>query len=167
MSNTQTVNHLFDVAIAAENAAEAMYYILAESFAAYPSVAQFWREMAHGEVIHARALERIRSRLDGAALSAPASSEILTRATEAGRFDMAAAARAVVDLEAAYQLAHEVENSEINAVFEFLVGVFPENHAVGDFLREQLQIHIRKLVTAFPEPYHQAEMRRGVRPVRP
>ncbi|MBN1920743.1 MAG: hypothetical protein JW892_05825 [Anaerolineae bacterium] len=165
MSDVNTVNHLFALAITAENAAEAMYLVLAQRFSPYVEVAQFWREMAHAETLHARVLERMRIRLDSTVLSSPADATVWRQAQEALRHDIVVAAGAVADLEDAYQLAHEIENSEINTVFEFLVTTFPENPTTGEFLREQLQVHARKLALAFPAPYDAAPARRAALPV--
>ena len=63
MADTDTVTHLFTLATAAENAAEAMYLILAQRFAPYSEVARFWHEMAHEETVHARTLERLKSQI--------------------------------------------------------------------------------------------------------
>jgi hypothetical protein len=93
--------------------------------------------MAHAETLHARVLERMRTRLDSAVLNSPVDAKVLRQAQEALRHEVVAAAGAVTDLEDAYQLAHEIENSEINTVVEFLVTSFPENPAPGEFLREQ------------------------------
>jgi rubrerythrin len=165
MTDANTVNHLFSLAITAENAAEAMYLVLAQRFSSYVEVAQFWREMAHAETLHARVLERMRTRLDSTVLNSAVDEKVLRQAQEALRHEVVAAACAVTDLEDAYQLAHEIENSEINTVFEFLVITFPENPATGEFLREQLQIHARKLTTAFPVPYGDITARRAALPV--
>ncbi len=165
MPDTNTVDHLFTLAITAENAAEAMYLVLAQRFSPYAEVAQFWREMAHAETVHGRVLERMRTRLEPAVLGAPATTVILRQAQEAAREDVIAAAEAVVDLEEAFQLAHEIEHSEINTVFEFLVATFPENPATGEFLREQLQIHAQRLMQAFPAPYGTPSARKAAFPV--
>lgn len=165
MTGADTVNQLFTLAITAENAAEAMYLVLAQRFAPFDEVAQFWREMAHAETVHARVLERMRGRLDPVVLNSSGDPVVLRQAQEVARHEVVAAARAVADLEDAYQLAHETENSEINTVFEFLVITFPENPATGEFLREQLQIHAQRLVKAFPEIYNSSAARRAALPV--
>lgn len=162
--STRTIDHLFDLAIAAENIAQAMYYVLADRFASYASVVAFWRDMARDEAIHARVLDKIRTRLHPDVLTQAVDPEIWQTAQGLLRAEIITTAQTATTLEAAYQLAHEIEHSEVNTIFEFLVTHFPENPAVREFLREQLQVHAQKLVTAFPEPYHQAEMRKAIYP---
>jgi hypothetical protein len=55
-----------------------------------------------------------------------------------------------VNLENAYQLVHELENSETNAVFDFLISNFAEDRTTQDFLRSQLKDRIGKLAFNFP-----------------
>ncbi len=59
MSNNATIAELFDLAIAAEQACEALYHGLADRFAHHPAVADFWTAYADEEAGHARWLERL------------------------------------------------------------------------------------------------------------
>jgi len=165
MADTDTVTHLFILATAAENAAEAMYLILAQRFAPYPEVTRFWHEMAHEEAVHARTLERLRERLAPEVLDSPAEPLMLQKAEGNARKDIVERARRVSDLEEAYQLAHAVENSEVNAIFELLLTTFAEDPASGQFLRAQLHEHVQRLTTAFPNAFSEVIMRRTALPV--
>jgi len=165
MADTDTVTHLFTLATAAENAAEAMYLILAQRFAPYPEVARFWHEMAHEETVHARTLERLRELQASEVLDSPADPCMLQKAERNAHEDIIERARRVSDLEEAYQLAHAVENSEVNAVSELLLTTFPEDPASGQFLRAQLHEHVQRLMTSFPSAYSEVITRRAALPV--
>lgn len=165
MADTDTVTHLFTLATAAENAAEAMYLILAQRFAPYSEVARFWHEMAHEETVHARTLERLRERQASEVLDSPADPCMLQKAERNAHEDIIERARRVSDLEEAYQLAHAVENSEVNAVFELLLTTFPEDPASSKFLRAQLHEHVQRLMTSFPSAYSEVSTRRAALPV--
>jgi len=68
----------------------------------------------------------------------------------------------IADLDQAYELANELEHGETNILFEFLMEHFA-GRETNEFLRQQLQQHVTRLITAFPEPYSTPDMRRGVR----
>lgn len=153
------------MAIAAEEAAEQMYCILAERFEPYAPVAQFWATMAEEEATHARILRRIMEGLAPETLAEPVPFDIQAGVLAVANNNFVEEARAIGDLEAAYQLAHEAEHSEINTMFEFLVSTFPKDPRVGDFTRKQLQTHVNKLLTLFPKPYNRAAFREAVLPV--
>jgi hypothetical protein len=57
------------------------------------------------------------------------------------------------NLEEAFQTAMEIENSETNAIFEFLITGFALTNRSGEFLHEQLHSHVDKLNTDFLSQY--------------
>ena len=48
-------------------------------------------------------------------------------------------------LEQAYELAHELEHSEVNTVFEFILSEYMEQDAQRDFVTAQLKQHAARL----------------------
>jgi rubrerythrin len=62
MANTETTAELFKMAIAAEEAAEELYFGFGERFAHHQDVVAFWRKYAEEEVGHARWLEGVRDK---------------------------------------------------------------------------------------------------------
>ena len=67
------------------------------------------------------------------------------------------------DLEDAYQLVNELENSETNAICEFLITNFSSNEETQSFLRSQLKDHIAKLTIGFPAEFQSAARRRATK----
>ncbi len=61
----------------------------------------------------------------------------------------------VHNLEDAYRLATEIESSETNAIFSFIIANFSTDELVKsqNFLRVQLEKHATKLEREFPLPY--------------
>jgi hypothetical protein len=129
-----TVADLFALAIAAETSAAEFYRGLAAKFSEYGDVAEFWQRYVTDEISHARRLARLQGNLSVEQLAARADDEVQT-------------------LEDAYELVNDLENSETNAVFEFLISSFPTDPDVLSFLRTQLTDHVDRLVTAFPERF--------------
>ncbi len=161
VSKDATVAELFELAIGAEKAAEEMYSGLAAKFSHYPEVADFWKQYAAEEAEHAAWLERLRERLD-LELSESADSYALRNARAALKFSVEDALEKVQDLEDAYQVANELENSETNAVFEFLITHFSHDEETQSFLKAQLSDHVAKLMTGFPMQFQDAKMRLSV-----
>jgi rubrerythrin len=163
--SSATISELIGLAIAAERAAEELYRGLEAKFAHHEAVADFWHEYAEEEAMHAAWLERLRDSLPPERLSAPADPGVLEEATRALQVPVKRRLQGVHNLEDAYQLVHELENSETNAVFDFLITNFAEDEKAQAFLRSQLQDHIGKLAIDFPLQLRQASVRRGIRPL--
>ena len=159
MPNEATVAELFEMAVTAEKAAEALYRWLEAKFAHYQEVADFWGKYAAEEAGHARRLEHLRDRLSPGQLSAPADPRILKDARKILQFSVENTLRAIRNLEDACQLVHELESSETNAVFEFLITHFSSDEETQSFLRSQLKDHIARLTVGFPTQF-QSAMRR-------
>jgi rubrerythrin len=163
MSDKADVSKLFELAIAAERTNEELFFGLAAKFAHYQPVADFWVEYAQDEAIHAQSLEQIRDALSPEQLSAPADPYQLENAYKALRLQVKDALTGIDDLEEAYQLAHEMEHAETNAVFEFLISNFSADQQTQSFLRSQLGEHIAKLIDGFPAPFKRTARRREIR----
>ncbi len=158
-----TVAQLFDMAIAAEHTAEHVYRSLKEKFRNHPDVAQFWDDYADEEVGHANWLNNIRKGLAPEQLDAPVEAQIIEKMNVVLRFSAENALREVEDLEDAYQLASDLENSETNAIFEFLVDHFASDERTQAFLRAMLREHVAKLLIDFPSQFRTATVRRGIK----
>lgn len=150
MPNEATVDELFDLAIAAEKAAEELYRRLGARFAHHPDVADFWQKYAAEENGHAAWLQRIRDNLSAEQLAASADPRVLTAAHKALETSIETRLMGIGNLEDAYQLANELENSETNAVFEFLINDYAVAVQAQSFLRAQLKGHIGRLTNDFP-----------------
>lgn len=163
MPRQETVADLFDLAIAAERAAEALYRGLQAKFAHHPDVAEFWRAYAEEEVMHADWLGRVRDSLDEERLVATADAQMLQHAHRALERSVEETLAQIEDLEQAYQLAHELEDAETNAIFEFLITNFADEKKTAVFLRSQLKDHVGKLMIDFPIQFPHGEGRRVIK----
>ncbi len=163
----KTTRELFELAIAAEKATESLYLGMAKLFAAYPDVAEFWEKYAAEEVMHAKWLRRIRDTASPERLAEDADPTQLENAHRALQMSVEHALAGINNLEEAYQLANDVENSETNAVFEFLVTHFSEDKKVQAFLRSQLREHVGRLMISFPAQFKHAAYRREVKAAHP
>jgi hypothetical protein len=158
----KTVAQLFEMAIAAEKAAEELYHGLKSKFARHQEVADFWQEYADEEAMHANWLRQMRDSLTPEQLAQPADASILQSAHRAFQVSVEKALKGVKNLDDAYELVNDLENSETNAVFEFIIGCFGEDEKAQTFLRSQLRDHIGRLIADFPTQFRTATARRGV-----
>ena len=151
MPQKQTIGYLVEIAIQLERATEALYLGLEEKFSFHQEVARFWRRFASEEAGHARWLERLQEKLEPAQASAPADPELLNQALKMLQLSQLTQLEKVNNFDDAYELALDLENSETNAVFDFLIGNFAEDEAAIAFLRVQLQGHIANITDALPD----------------
>jgi rubrerythrin len=163
MSDRQSVRILFEYAIAAEHYARELYGEFGRRFAADPRVAAFWQRYAAEETGHSRWLEQLLKKLPPETCDAPADFDRLEAARHVIKVPLAQALAGVETLEDAYQLAHELESSEINTIFDFLLTTFADDPQATQFARDQLSNHVARLSTGFPEFYTGAPARRALR----
>lgn len=169
MSNsTETVGNLFDYAIELERAAEILYRQLEKMFAHYPEVALFWKHYADEENGHASYLGRIRAGVDADRLSSPADDVILQKVRQCLGMASETRLEGIKTLEDAHQLATELENSETNAIFEFMIVNFSTDELAKShqFLRTQLSTHIARLENDFPVAFRGKNARQNVFPLK-
>ncbi len=154
-NNTETVSKLFDYAIELEKAAETLYRQMGKMFAHNHDVATFWEHYADEERGHAAYLERTKEGVDIERLSMPADGQMIKDVQKCLGAASQKRLDSVQNLEDAYQLATELENSETNAIFEFMITNFSTDELVKShkFLRTQLSSHIARLETELPSQY--------------
>ena len=143
-----TVEDLFERSIAAEEAAQALYQALAERFAHAPEAAAYWADLAEDERAHIEAIETLFDVLSPAERQAEADPEAFWKAEELASFSLEESLRSIETLEEAYQLAHDLEYSEVNTVFEFILMTYWDDEERRRFARSQLREHVGKLANA-------------------
>jgi rubrerythrin len=163
-STTETVAKLFEDAITLERAAETLYRQLEKMFAGCPEVARFWKHYADEESGHASYLERVRAGVGAGRLIQPADEDMLQKVRVCLEQASPTRLAAIKTLEDAHQLATELENSETNAIFEFIILNFSTDELAKShaFLRTQLNTHIARLENDFPNPYRSKTARQRV-----
>jgi rubrerythrin len=150
MAKPMTIGQAFEVAIAAEKTAEALYQALGSKFAAQADVANFLRYYARDEVEHAGWLQMLRSQLVPEVLSRPVEPDIADSLAAITDFSAEAALKGVRSLEDAFQLICEMESGETNAIARFLIVNFEPDEQLRKFLENQLVKHIGKISLSYP-----------------
>jgi rubrerythrin len=161
MSSTETLADLIELAIQLENATEALYRGLGAKFAHHPELEKFWQRYAAEELGHARWLERLRRDSSAEQLSAPADPMMLKMAQKMLQFSVDSALAKIKNLDEAYELAVDVENSETNAIFTFLITNYYADKDTVAFLRNQIKDHINNLTDELPAPFKDRALRQA------
>lgn len=141
----QSIETIISLALQAEKANQQFYLRLMELFAHEPTAAEVWWKLGADEAAHIRLLEHVRDALSPEQLSAPADPLWLEQAQAAARFSPEQTLARIRTLEDAYQAAHALEHSEINAVFEFVMSEFFPRPLRVDFLHNLLREHLTRL----------------------
>lgn len=157
----RTVGDMIDLLIRAEISAQTLYLRLMEDFAHEPDAAQVWWKMGADEAAHIRLLEQIRESLPAERLQAPANPIWLEQARTAARFSPEQALVRIHTLEDAYQEAHAIENSEINAVFEFVMTEYFPRQLRADFVHNMLREHVDRLYGLRTTEWRRSIMKSG------
>ncbi len=158
-----TVSQAFEIAIAAEKAAEKLFQGLEAKFAQQADVAAFWKQYASEDALHAKWLEDLRTRLTKAQLSELTDPHTLELLRSMSGYSVEQALLGVKDLEDAYQLVTNIEYGETNAVFQFLLNHCEKDKQLRSFLQAQLDKHIMRISIDFPAKYAGIQARRAIR----
>ncbi len=161
--SVETVEIMFQMAIGVERIAKELYLGLEQRFADYPNVARFWHKYANEEEGHATWLEQALSRLSPEQRTAEGDVAIVEKLHHLMHTSIEPLLSGVADLEDAFQLVNDLENSETNAIFEFLIENFADDNDTRLFLKNQLRGHVGNLLIEFPVEFRSAALRRGIR----
>lgn len=162
--NDATFSDLFDLAILGEETAEKIYRYFEKGFAHHPQVARFWKLYADEEAGHARYLRNLRSEIEPRRLDESVDGKVLQQAQKLRRRLVKEQLKEIHTLEDACRLASELENSEVNSLFTFIVTHFtpPERLKSQELLRSILNEHVNKLLE-LPVPYNSRLERQKIR----
>ena len=141
----RTIETLITLLLQAEDAGQRFYLRLMETFAHEPTAAEVWWTMGADEAGHIRLLEQVLHSLPPEQLQAPADPLWLEQARSAARFSPERTLARIQTLEDAYQEAHALETSEINAVFEFVMTEYFPKSLQRSFVLNLLRTHVERL----------------------
>jgi len=158
-----TIGNLIELAIALERSNEAYYRGLREKFLHSPEVAEFWQAYAAEEDGHARWLEQLKERVKAKLSTRLEHPHLVDAAQKLLEITPGEHLGRVSTLEEGYQLAVELENSETNTIFEFLILNYSLTAQAANFLQAQLHSHIKRLMDEFPPDFRSRARRLAVR----
>jgi hypothetical protein len=157
-----TNDDLFESGIAIEDLQREFYKILSEKFAHHQEIADFWKGMEDDELHHASLLESIRGSLPYDRIEAKVGPSIILAAYEVLKTTAKERAGSITNLNNAYKLVNDQENSSLNTIYNFLVVGFSRSDDVLRFALAELERHVQKLAD-FPQTFGDAEWRKSIK----
>jgi hypothetical protein len=158
----ETIGKLFEHAIAIEYKAADIYEIFSRMFSHVAGLHDFWQGMRNDEVGHATRLEAIHQSLSLERLGQIADKKMWNRVMRTRQMFGTALADAIETLDDAYELAHEIEYSEVNAIFKFLATEFVTDVDQEAFVYSQITQHQQKL-SDFNQRFGDRESRKKIK----
>lgn len=156
-----SVDRLFEEAIALERAAKKHYRYFSDLFAHYAEIADFWKMMAEEEEGHALKLESVRNSLPQYILSDVADQTLVRDFQQCVRLMDRLTAERIQTLDDAYEAANELEFSEVNSVYHYIVTHFLTDEDRVVITRREIMEHQQRLVY-FENTFGDKIFRRGI-----
>ena len=157
----QTVGYVIQHAIKAEYSAREIYLQLLQMFAHVPNVSKFWQDLASDEAKHAYTLLKVRRSLSDEQLATAADRQLLDSIASTTFFLNKVSLDTVETLDDAYEIAHEIEYSEVNHLFKCLVGHFITHKERIQIVLSEIHEHQQKL-TDFTENFGDRAWRKQI-----
>jgi hypothetical protein len=143
---------IFERAIETKKRVGQIYRQFARLFSHMPEVEDFWRKMNINQITHADWLKEIKESLtEEQILSLPAVELVLKTHSIKDLFDKHSK-KEIGNLHDAYEVAHEIESSEINNLFRMLSREFISSEKKKKFILAQIEEHQRQIMY-FPEKF--------------
>lgn len=140
-----TVGDMFEQAILIERSAKKLYMELSKMFIDQPDASIIFGDLAKDEEHHAFVLENVRNGLSVDELQSPPDPELAKKIASMGGHSVEKMLASIHNLNDAYELAHDLEYSEVNKVFEVLSMKAVPSEERKNFILAQIRQHFGKL----------------------
>ena len=150
---------LFDLAINWETQARDLYANYANLFKHEPKISAFWIQLSKDESLHIDVLKDILNKISTEKRLMEVGNEPWNSITRVEGLIKEASTRKVLTLDDAYELAHQLEMSEVNTLFKMLVNDYLPDEEGHKFILSDVIKHIEKLMK-FGKEYTQSQKRR-------
>ena len=141
-----TIEAIFARAIGFEYKAADIFKEFSKLFSHIQEISSFWQELAEDEIQHAETLQNIRKSLTSEQLLSPCDKEISMKVDITQCMLTAVSIASIRNLDDAYELAHELEFSEVNTIFKLMTTEFIHSQERRQFIVSQISEHQQKLV---------------------
>ncbi len=161
MAKLISLGELVDTAIAAEDAVRKVYLGFTHKFISRPDISDFWQTMADDESDHGRILSQMRKHVSAEELARPIDARLAEKAEQLRSLDIHKLVNSVSNLDDAYQVAYDLESSEVNTVFNFLTIRFLSTDESYDIITATIDHHLLRLADftrAFGDAEHCKEI---------
>ena len=161
MGEGNTIDEVFELAISCENLAGVVYGDFTKKFAHEPEIVDFWKDMIEDEKKHAESLKEIHKTLSPEQLGLPADLRLVSELKNILTLTLEDVTKDVKTLDDAYEVANDLENSEVNAAFRMLMNEFVPVETRRRAILGTVEIHLGRLIN-FSENYGAPEWRKTI-----
>ena len=154
----RTIQPLFELAINWETQAHDLYVNFANLFNHEPKVSAFWIRLSQDESRHIDVLKDTLEMMPKENLLTEVGIEQWNSVSRVERLMKDASMSKVKTLDDAYELAHQLEISEVNTLFKFLVNNYFPDERGQKFILSEVSEHVERL-TRFGREYTQSHRR--------
>ena len=154
----KTVHLLFELAINWETQAHDLYAKFAKLFSHEPKVSAFWIQLSKDESRHRKILKDFLKEIPRVKLLEKMGNEQRESVTRVEGLIKEATITKIQTLDDAYELAHQLETSEINKLFTMLVNQYLPDKEGHTFILSDVKEHIEMLMK-FGKEYTQSQRR--------
>jgi len=141
-----TIKAFFERAIGFEYKAADIYKEFSKLFFHIQEISSFWQELAKDEIQHVDTLQNIRKSLTIEQLLSPCDKEISIKVDITQQMLNEVSIASIKNLDDAYEIAHELEFSEMNAIFKLMATEFIHSQEREHFIVSIITEHQQKLV---------------------
>jgi hypothetical protein len=139
-----------------------MYLRFAELFSHIPEVEDFWKRMNFNQTTHADWLKEIKASLtEEQILSLPEVEWVLKTHSIKSLFDRHSE-KEIVNLHDAYEIAHEIEFSEVNELFKMLSKEFISSEEKRSIILNAIDIH-RQQIMDLPGKFDDVKLMKDIK----
>ncbi len=157
----KTIGDLFEHAIEIEYKAAQIYEELLKLFPHVPGLAAFWQEMREDELEHTKILQETQQLLTPEQLMMQPGGKIWENIAVLLRMLDQNPVAEVKSLDDAFELAHEIESTEVNAIFRFLAVECVPSDKRKRFVLSVIEQHLKRL-SDFGERFGDRSWRRDI-----
>jgi rubrerythrin len=156
----KTIQLLFELAINWETQAQDLYAKFSKLFSHEPKVSAFWKQLSKDESRHSQVLKDFLKEIPREKLLAAMGNEHWNSVIRVEGLINEATTSKIQTLDDAYELAHQLETSEINKLFNMLVNEYLPDEEGHKFILSDVKEHIEMLMK-FGKEYTPTQ-RRGI-----
>ena len=160
-NHDQNIAGFFEQALEIEQKSADIYAKLSKLFSHVPEVSAFWDELAKDEKQHRDTLKEIYDSLTNEQLFSFLNEDIMQKVNEIQNILNKDLISLIKNLNDAYELAHELEYFEVEAVFKFLANKVITSEERKNFILLEINDHQQKLMV-FSNKFGDATSRRRV-----
>ena len=160
-ASEDTIEVIFERAIEFENKAAHIFRDLSKLFSHIQEISFFWLELAEDEIQHANILQNVRKSLTSEHLLCPCDKEMSVKIDITQRMLTDVSTALIKNLDDAYELAHDLEFSEVNTIFKLLSTKFVHSEERKNFVVSEIKKHQKKLVD-FSHNFGDRDWRKGI-----